>query len=345
MPKDDDMLDGMMSFGDHIEELRKHLVRAIIGVGVAFFLTMPIGQYVVQALAKPVEIRLKEYFDKQTTIRSEALLEAEKALPANQRLHVELPATLSADQLQALSQSLSPGEKVKMPPGPVQITLDVPVASLIQSIVNPINDVSGRYLLRTLSVQEGFLIYFKAVLGAALVLASPWVFYQIYSFISVGLYAHERRFVNLTLPFSVGLFLVGVAICYFVMFPLMLDFFLDANSWMNLQPDIRLSEWVGFAVLLMLIFGIMFQLPLFMLMLERVGIVSYDQLSKQRKIAIFVLFIVAAIATPADPMSQVMLAIPLCLLFELGLFLMRYFEKSNPFAVEDPSLEDEEVVF
>ena len=164
---------------------------------------------------------------------------------------------------------------------------------------------------------------------------------QIYSFIAVGLYAHERRFVNLSLPFSVALFLLGVSTCYFLIFPYMLQFFLGANDWMDLEPEIRLSEWVGFAVMLTIIFGVMFQLPLFMLILERVGIVLARTTRRQTQNGeSSPTSSSAAIATPADPTTQVFLALPMCLLFELGLFLMRYFEKRNPFAVESPDDDD-----
>ena len=273
---------------------------------------------------------------------------------------MQITATFTAENLRALAHAMSPDLAMPEPeepkpeepkpdepktdtddsavadetatqPGAVTINFDASVASLVDKLAEPLNEVHGNYELSTLSAQEAFMVYFKAVLGAAAVLTSPWIFLQLYSFISVGLYAHERRFVNMTLPFSILLFLTGVATCYFMIFPFMLSFFLNANTWMDLQPNLRLSEWIGFSVILMLIFGIMFQLPLLMLMLERVGIVSHEVLAKKRKMAVFVMFIVAAIATPADPTSQVLLAIPMCGLYELGLFLMRYFEKRNPF--------------
>src|SRR5690606_17812732 len=221
------------------------------------------------------------------------------------------------------------------------VHIDTEVTDLIKKLAIPMAEALGQDRLKTFSVQEGFMMYFKAALGAAIVIASPWVFYQLYSFVAVGLYAHERRFVNLSLPFSVLLFLSGVFLCYFIMFPYMLQFFLGANSWMDLEPEIRLNEWVGFAVMITLLFGVMFQLPLLMLTLERVGIVTYEMLAGKRKIAIFVNFIVAAIVTPADPTTQIALAVPMCLLFELGLLLMRYFQRSNPFAVPDPVAEEE----
>lgn len=109
---------------------------------------------------------------------------------------------------------------------------------------------------------------------------------------------------------------------------------------MDIEPEFRLSEWVGFAVMLMLIFGVMFQMPLMMLMLERVGIISHDMLVGKRRMAVFVNCVIAAVVTPGgDPNTMILLALPMCVLFELGLFLMRYFDKKNPFAVKEPTFE------
>jgi sec-independent protein translocase protein TatC len=186
-----------------------------------------------------------------------------------------------------------------------------------------------------MSVPEALVIYFKAAMGAAVIISSPWVFYQIYSFVAVGLFAHERRFVRMTLPFCTLLFLVGVAFCYFVMLPVMVKFLLSANDWMGLQPDIRLNEWVGFCVLLLIVFGATFQLPILMMTLERVGIITYEMLATKRRIAFFGILIFAAIATPTpDPLSQALLAIPVYGLFEIGLLLMRRWGNRPEPAVE-----------
>jgi sec-independent protein translocase protein TatC len=137
----------------------------------------------------------------------------------------------------------------------------------------------------------------------------------------------------MSLPFSVGLFILGVFTCYFIVFPRMLSFFLWTNEWLSVEPDIRLNEWVGFSVVLMLIFGVAFQLPLFMLLLERVGIITHEWIAGQRRMAILILAITSAVVTPGgDPYTMIFLVVPLYLLFELGLLLMLYFRRRNPFA-------------
>jgi sec-independent protein translocase protein TatC len=107
-------------------------------------------------------------------------------------------------------------------------------------------------------------------------------------------------------------------------------------EWLEVDPDIRLNEWVGFCVVLMLIFGVAFQLPLFMLLLERVGIITHEWMASQRRMAILALATISAVVTPGgDPMTMIFLAVPLYILFELGLTLMLYFRRRNPFAVPE----------
>lgn len=326
--------DSTMTFGEHIEELRAHLWRAIIGIVIAFFITMPVGQYVVKIIVEPVETQLEAWYQTHLKKRTAQMNAREELLPEGERRKVRIEATLTAEQI-AMIRGIDPTTEEAKSAKAVPLKLEASLVELVDQMIYPLAEVNQPWRLRTLSATEAFMIYFKSILGAAVVVASPWVFYQVYSFVSVGLYAHERRFVNMTLPFSVVLFLMGVLICYFLMFPLMLQFFLGVNDWMDLQPEFRLNEWVGFAVVITLIFGVTFQLPLFMLLLERVGIISYDQLKGKRRMAIFIIFIFAAVVTPADPLSQSLLAIPMCLLFELGLLLMRYFERSNPFAIPE----------
>lgn len=340
---EDQFRDRTMSFGEHLEELRIHLFRALYGVLAALFITAYFGNTVVAIIKDPVERRYEPWQRKRIETRAAAFKKAQQELAADKRTKVDLEATLSPDDLNKIAEKLG-----VTPPKPIEdgITLSVhaPIGNVVDAIAEPMADIDGKWSVKTFSVQEGFVIYFKAVLGASVLLASPWVFYQIYSFIAVGLYAHERRFVMLSLPFSVVLFVLGVLTCYFLAFPRMLDFFFVTNDWLDIESDIRLNEWVGFSVILMLIFGIGFQLPLFMLLLERVGIITHEWMASQRRMAILVLAIVAAVVTPGgDPITMLFLAIPLYFLFELGLFLMQYFRRNNPFAGRSEQLEEVEM--
>jgi sec-independent protein translocase protein TatC len=194
-----------------------------------------------------------------------------------------------------------------------------------------------RVSITTLSAQEAFGIYVKAAMLVGVVLASPWIFYQLWTFVAAGLYRHERRWVWTFLPLSIGLFLAGVGIAFFFVFDFVLDYLLQFNDWLGLDPDPRISEWLGFVLILPIGFGLGFQLPLVMLFLERIGIFDADAYVSQWRIAVLAIVVVSAILTPADPYSMLFLAAPLCLLYFGGVGLCRWFGRADA-AAEKPRI-------
>jgi sec-independent protein translocase protein TatC len=178
-----------------------------------------------------------------------------------------------------------------------------------------------RTKLKSLSAHEPFMIYMKASLIFGAVAASPWILFQIWSFVASGLYWHERKYVYIFMPISLCLFLLGASVAFFFVFQPVLQFLLYFNRTMGIDPDIRISEWLGFALLLPLGFGVAFQLPLVMLFLERIGILSVQMYLKNWRIAVLVIFVISAILTPADPYSILLLAVPLCLLYYFGILM------------------------
>ena len=185
-----------------------------------------------------------------------------------------------------------------------------------------------RVRARSLSAHEAFAIYMKASFLFGAIISSPWVFYQIWSFVAAGLYRHERRFVYIFLPFSLGLFLAGAALAFLYVFEPVLTFLFQFNDWLGIQLEPRISEWLSFVLILPLGFGIGFQLPLVMLFLERIGIFTLQDYWSQWRIAVVVIFIIAAILTPPDPSSQLLMAIPLCLLYFGGMALCKFFPRN-----------------
>lgn len=187
----------------------------------------------------------------------------------------------------------------------------------------------------TLNVQEAFLMYLKVAFISGLVLASPWVFYQLWLFVAAGLYPHERRYVHVYLPVSVVLFAGGALFCFFLVFPFVLRFLLGFNAWLGVYPQIRMSEWVSFAIMMPVMFGLSFQLPLVMLFLERISIFEAKDYREKRRMAILVISIVSMLMTPADPMSMLLMMFPLLALYELGIFMCSVSPaQPNPFAGE-----------
>jgi sec-independent protein translocase protein TatC len=176
------------------------------------------------------------------------------------------------------------------------------------------------------------MIYVKASLVSGAVIASPWIFYYIWSFVASGLYPHEKHYVHLFGPLSLGLFVAGASLAFFVVFDYVLDFLFGINAWVQIDPDPRISEWMGFALLMPIGFGISFQLPLVMLFLERIGIFSIKDYVEKWQIAVLVIAIVSMLLTPADPMSMLLMAIPLTALYFAGIAFCRYMPKrKGPF--------------
>src|SRR5436190_23444194 len=141
-----------------------------------------------------------------------------------------------------------------------------------------------------------------------LVLSSPWVFFHIWAFIAAGLYPQEKRLVNVYLPFSLFLFLTGVIGCQFLVMPKAIEAMLWFNEWLAFSPDLRLNEWLGFAIMMPVIFGISFQTPLVMMFLHKIGIVGVQVYRDKRRISWFVMAVFAAVITPTvDPFTMLFL--------------------------------------
>jgi sec-independent protein translocase protein TatC len=186
---------------------------------------------------------------------------------------------------------------------------------------------------QVLNAQEAFMIWLKAALTTGLVLASPYLLYQIWVFVAAGLYPHEKNYIYLYLPISLLLFLGGASLAFAFVFDPVLDFLFTFNRGMNADFDPRIGEWLGFVLILPIGFGLGFQLPLIMVFINRIGLVSVETYIAQWRIAILTIFIVAMVLTPADPISMLLMAGPLCLLYVLGIMMCKYMPRGrNPFA-------------
>jgi len=328
IPEDDPFLHTRMSFGDHLEELRSCLIRALLGLVLAVAVSFLYAQQIVVLLYRPL-------------------------------YHVQKRSGVPAE-LMALS-----------PSGP-------------------------------------FLVYMKIAMLAGLILAMPWVLYQLWRFVSVGLYPKERKFAKSLMPATLGLFTAGVLFVYFVVLPLVLRFFLIFNSafklpgddaatttqvataqtnsnseslieqgtritvlednppqakpgdvWIHepsgelrvqtaedvlsipMQPVARrsavrsqfaLDSYVAFVLLFALAFGLAFELPVVVFFLAWSGIVSAKVMGQGRRYVIMAIVVIAAILTPPDAISQLLLAVPMYALFEAGLWIARITERrrANP---------------
>ena len=177
----------------------------------------------------------------------------------------------------------------------------------------------GSKLLAT-GVITPFLVPLKVTLFTAFCLASPYVLYQAWAFIAPGLYQHEKRLAMPVIVSSVAMFFGGMAYCYFVVFGFIFRYIAEfAPDNVNVSPDIE--QYFDFVLRMFIAFGLAFEVPIVVILLVRLGVVSVERLRKLRAYIIVGAFVVAAIVTPPDAMSMLLLAVPLCLLFELGVLL------------------------
>ncbi len=185
-------------------------------------------------------------------------------------------------------------------------------------------------------VTSPFFIPIKVTLLAAVVVALPVILYQVWAFVAPGLYAHEKKLVGPLVVASTVLFLLGMAFCYFLVFPVvfgvMKTFTPEGVAWM---PDI--GAYFGFVVNMFLAFGITFEVPIAVILCVKVGFVTVAKLREIRPYVIVGAFIVAAVVTPPDVMSQLLLAVPLCLLYEAGIIVAAIMTRNN--AAREPESE------
>ena len=196
-------------------------------------------------------------------------------------------------------------------------------------LIEPLNAVmpEGDQLIFT-ALPEMFFAYLKVAFVSGILMASPYLFYQMWMFVSPGLYKQER---SLVVPFvlaSTLLFVGGALFGYFIVFPFGFKFFIGfSNEYVKALPSVK--QYFGFALKLLFAFGVVFELPVIIFFLAKLGLVTTELLKKKRKYAILMTFVAAAILTPPDVITQCMMAGPLIILYEVGIIVSRFARKKE----------------
>jgi len=194
------------------------------------------------------------------------------------------------------------------------------VEEIFQMLTAPLRglQIPGLVLIGT-AVPEAFFTKMKVAFFAALVLAWPLLLWQSWQFVAPGLYEHEKRYARFFVSFGTLFFLLGAAFCHQIVFPATFTFFLSRYQALDVQPAIRIAEYLIFASRLLIAFGVAFELPVCAYFFTRIGLIDHRFLMRQFRYAIIGIFILAAVLTPPDVIAQVLLVFPLALLYGIGI--------------------------
>jgi len=333
--KGDDLFEkSSMTFGEHLDELRIALMKASVWLGVGMLIGLLLATQVVSYMQGPLEKSLENFYKKRSI---KEMADASGA-PVSEDLQAWMKRnrvvsqyvwidpqrilakeSLGQDGLQADYMENADSEGLPDPSKMMKIRMFVGVKASTEA----------------LGLQEPFMIWLKAAFVVAMVVASPGIFYHLWQFIAAGLYPHERRYVYFFLPTSLILFWSGACLAFFVIFQLVIDFLLDFNASMNIGASPRLTDYMSFALFLPLGFGIAFQLPLAMLVLERLGILSVETYVSQWRIAVLAIAFISMILTPADMASMIGMGVPLVGLYFLGVAMCKYLPRA---AMQTPTV-------
>ena len=191
------------------------------------------------------------------------------------------------------------------------------------------NPLASSFHLIWHNLYDSFMLYVKISFVSGIIIFSPLIFYELWAFVAPALTRNEKKFVWITLPFSIVLFFAGIAMCYYCV-PLFIRFFVPYFVVFGKEdkPSIDAQAWVGFLLICFLVFGLSFQLPLIVIFLAKLGMVDYVFLARYRRHAYFVITVVVSIVMPTwDPITLLGCAIPVCLLYEMSIWIVKFFIK------------------
>jgi len=201
---------------------------------------------------------------------------------------------------------------------------------IFQLLARPLLDVlpKGAHMIVT-DVTGSFFVPIKVTLMAAFVLALPVVIYQVWAFVAPGLYQHEKKLVIPLVVSTYTLFLIGMAFAYLLVFPTVFSFMVSYNEPLGADMSTDIDKYLSFAMTTFLAFGFTFEVPVVVVVLVRLRMVKLSKLKEIRPYITVGAFVVAAVVTPPDVLSQLLLAIPLCVLYELGLLIARFYQPKD----------------
>jgi sec-independent protein translocase protein TatC len=378
---DDMFADTRMSLGEHIEELRYRMIAALkwlmFFMLIGFILDavgqsignekVGIGKPMLKEITAPVETQTRDFYYRRTQKLMNEKLSKLTGSPPEEIAAIRKkladndnnPSALTREERDKLlgaprdmpvivrAKDFEPVFGAPKPGAPAEVALNLQVYPAHITVANSEGEglLESKQYITTLSAQEAFVVYFKVSILCGIILASPFIFYQFWAFVGAGLYPHEKKYVYIFFGPSLILFIVGVLLCQFYVLPGAVKALLKFNEMLGFDPDIRLHEWLGLAIILPLVFGISFQTPLVMIFLNRIGLFSaHDYLTKWRY-ACFILAVFAALVTPTpDVVTMMYLFAPMFALYMLGILFCHLFPGFDPNETDEAETAEEVAV-
>lgn len=339
-------LNGQMSFLEHLDELRKRLVRGLLIVGVAFIFCFYFSQSIYNFLEVPILRAMSEAQSQQIPMAGKT--GDEKILPLNSLKEgdkgqyifakstklgvITIAAGTFVDAVVSTDSTGNLGiftdEAIYTNNAVIPKGIKLPVEDFQQSAVPDSNDSGINERMTVTTAMEPFTLYMTVSLYSAVALALPFLLFQVWGFISPALHSHERAYVTPFILLSSISFILGVAFAYYILFPPAVKYLLGLGSDFHLM--LRATDYFDFITLIMFAMGLIFQMPAITYVLARIGIVSAEFLIKSWKIAIIVILIVAAIVSPtADILNMMLFATPMMVLYVISIFIAWFFGRKR----------------
>ncbi len=305
------------SFLEHLEDLRWVLIKSAVTVSIAMLLCLISGNQVVAIIKRPLEKAQVRYpGDDQIVV----------LLMGTNRL-----GTYHLDDAQREAFNLGTNRFLALQLAPTRNGTNLVLGLRVDPGVNA--EKLARQMkvdLNTLSPAGGFFVAFQVAMYGGLALASPFIFYFVAQFVFPAMKMRERHYIYRGLAFSIPLFLIGVSFCYFILMPVALSASQMYSNWMGLSANIwRAEEYISFVCKFLLGMGLGFEMPVVILVLVKLGILNYTLLSKGRRYMIVINLILGALLTTPEVLTQILMAVPLQLLYEITVWVAWYWERRD----------------
>jgi len=304
------------TFLEHLEDLRWVLIKTIAAIGVAFVICLFAGPYVIAILKYPLT-RAKVRHPKDFRVIDVYLAGTNRIL--------RLPVTPLQQTLFPTATNAVNGFDIGLTPTGTNF--------IVTATPRPVQDEGFERLalsLDALSPAGAFIVATKVAIYGGLIIASPFVFYFIAGFVFPALKFKEKKYVYRGMVFGGGLFLIGVSFCYFVLMPLALTASVQFSEWLGFNVTFwRAEDYTSFVCKFILGMGLGFELPVVILILVKLGILNYDMLSKGRRYMIVISFVLGAVLTTPEVVTQVLMALPLLVLYEISVWVAWYWERQD----------------